>query len=96
MGSPSTCLPSYRDLLSIDVPLDSYYKETLFSVANTRKDDAHALKLAEDHGVDLQITKIVEGHCDIIEKHYGAAGDVAGLYGANRVEAGLPYENVNP
>jgi hypothetical protein len=43
--------------------------------------------------VELGAFKVAKKHMETVEKHAGAQGDVAGIYGAVRVESGLNFEN---
>ncbi|KAM0801722.1 NAD binding domain of 6-phosphogluconate dehydrogenase-domain-containing protein [Usnea florida] len=72
-----------------------YYKrnEPLFGVDLARKDAKHALKLAEASGTRLKDVEVADGHLADIQKHMGSKGDIAGIYGAVRQEAGLKFEN---
>ncbi len=72
-----------------------YYKrkEPLFAVDLARKDLGHALKLAEAAGTRLTNAETDDAHLAKVKEHAGVNGDVAGIYGAVRLEAGLKYEN---
>ena len=58
-----------------------------------RKDANHALSLAEASGTRLKGVEVAYGHLAAVQKHKGSKGDIAGIYGAVRQEAGLKYEN---
>ena len=58
-----------------------------------RKDAKHALSLAETSGTKMKDVEVVDGHLAAVQKEKGSKGDVAGIYGAVRQEAGLKYEN---
>jgi len=72
-----------------------YYKreEPLFAVDLARKDARHAATLAKEAGVKLRDIEVVQDHLEAVKKHQGERGDVAGIYGAVRLEAGLKFEN---
>lgn len=72
-----------------------YYKrdEPLFGVDLARKDAKHALNLAEASGTKMKDVEIADGHLADVQKHMGSKGDIAGIYGAVRQEAGLKFEN---
>ncbi|KAK3390898.1 NAD binding domain of 6-phosphogluconate dehydrogenase-domain-containing protein [Podospora didyma] len=72
-----------------------YYKRDypLFAVDLARKDAGHALSLAKSTGARLHTTEIGDMHLQKVKEHCGPMGDVAGIYGAVRMEAGLKYEN---
>ena len=53
----------------------------------------HALTLAKDAGVKMRAVELCDQHLADVEKEKGDKGDVAGIYGAIRMESGLPYEN---
>ncbi|KAK3943869.1 NAD binding domain of 6-phosphogluconate dehydrogenase-domain-containing protein [Diplogelasinospora grovesii] len=72
-----------------------YYKRDypLFAVDLARKDAGHAMSLAQGAGVRLKNTEVADGHLADVKAHVGEMGDIAGIYGAVRLEAGLKYEN---
>jgi len=72
-----------------------YYKreEPLFNVDLARKDAKHALALAETHEVRMRDVEVADGHLEMVQRHMGSKGDIAGIYGAVRQEAGLNFEN---
>ncbi|KAK7423779.1 hypothetical protein QQZ08_008934 [Neonectria magnoliae] len=72
-----------------------YYKreEPLFAVGLARKDARHLLSLAEAAGARLQNVETANAHLTQLEEHAGPSGDIAGIYGAARKEAGLKFEN---
>ena len=53
----------------------------------------HALDLAKSSGARLRSIEVVDSHLADIQKHMGSKGDIAGLYGAVRLESGLKFEN---
>ena len=76
--------------------LDGTYhkmKEPLFGVDLARKDARHAKALATDAGVQLGAVEFGDRHLAQVKQHSGSSGDIAGIYGAVRQEAGLPFEN---
>jgi len=72
-----------------------YYKrdEPLFAVDLARKDAKHALNLAEASGTKMKDVEVADSHLAAVQKHMGSRGDIAGIYGAVRQEAGLKFEN---
>lgn len=72
-----------------------YYKreEPLFAVDLARKDARHAMSLASSVGARLGNVETADSHLVIVKEHAGAKGDIAGIYGAARKEAGLKFEN---
>jgi 3-hydroxyisobutyrate dehydrogenase-like beta-hydroxyacid dehydrogenase len=72
-----------------------YYKrdEPLFNVDLARKDAGHALALAESHGAKMKAVEVGDAHLKMVQEHMGNKGDIAGVYGAVRQEAGLKFEN---
>jgi 3-hydroxyisobutyrate dehydrogenase-like beta-hydroxyacid dehydrogenase len=72
-----------------------YHKreEPLFAVDLARKDARHAMALAKAAGTRLKDVEVGEAHLEMVKKHKGEAGDIAGIYGAVRQEAGLRFEN---
>jgi 3-hydroxyisobutyrate dehydrogenase-like beta-hydroxyacid dehydrogenase len=72
-----------------------YYKreEPLFAVDLARKDAKHAMNIAKSVGARFQNAEIGDAHLAAVKEHAGPKGDIAGIYGAVRVESGLPFEN---
>jgi 3-hydroxyisobutyrate dehydrogenase-like beta-hydroxyacid dehydrogenase len=72
-----------------------YFKREypLFAVDLARKDAAHALDLAKSAGTRLKNLEVADEHLVEVKKIAGERGDIASIYGAVRVEAGLKYEN---
>ena len=72
-----------------------YHKreEPLFQVDLARKDARHMLALAKESGVEMAPVKTIDKHFEAVKGHMGQRGDIAGVYGATRLEAGLPFEN---
>lgn len=72
-----------------------YYKrdEPLFGVDLARKDARHAQALAEKAGTSFENVKVADRYLKGVQDHMGSKGDIAGIYGAKRVEAGLKFEN---
>lgn len=72
-----------------------YYKreEPLFAVDLARKDARHAMNLAESAGVHMKNVELADSYLKVVQETQGAKGDIAGIYGAKRLEAGLKFEN---
>jgi 3-hydroxyisobutyrate dehydrogenase-like beta-hydroxyacid dehydrogenase len=72
-----------------------YYKRTepLFSVQLARKDARHAQSLAREAGMTLKHIELADSYLKVVEEKKGAKGELAAMYGAKRLEAGLPFEN---
>jgi len=72
-----------------------YYKrkEPLFNAHLARKDARHAKALAEASGVRMRGLEVCDQHLKEVVEHMGDRGDIAGIYGAVRVEGGLKFEN---
>jgi len=72
-----------------------YYKreEPLFAVDLAMKDARHAQALANKAGVHMKIVEVATEDLKGVKEHMGARGDIAGIYGAKRVQAGLKFEN---
>lgn len=71
-----------------------YWKrdEPLFHADLARKDAGHAMKLARDNGAKAINVETADAHLESVQKHT-SKGDIAGIYGAVRQEAGLKFEN---
>lgn len=65
----------------------------LFAVDLARKDAGHALSLAKAAGTRLKNVEVADAHLAEVKEHAGELGDIAGIYGAVRKEAGLKFEN---
>ncbi|KAM7218547.1 putative oxidoreductase YfjR [Rhypophila decipiens] len=72
-----------------------YFKRDypLFAVDLARKDAGHALSLAKAAGTRMKNVETADAHLAQVKEHAGPTGDIAGIYGAVRMEAGLKYEN---
>jgi 3-hydroxyisobutyrate dehydrogenase-like beta-hydroxyacid dehydrogenase len=68
-------------------------KVPLFAVDLARKDARHAMSLAKAAGTRLKGVEVADAHLEMVKKHKGEVGDIAGIYGAVRQEAGLKFEN---
>jgi len=72
-----------------------YYKreEPLFAVDLARKDAGHAQTIAQKAGVTMKNVELADEYLKVVKEQRGAKGDIAAMYGAKRLEAGLPFEN---
>lgn len=72
-----------------------YHKreEPLFAVDLARKDARHAMALAKEAGTRMKDVEVGDAHLEMVKNYKGEAGDIAGVYGAVRQEAGLKFEN---
>ena len=72
-----------------------YYKreKPLFAVDLAMKDAMHAQSLANKAGVQMKNVEVANEYLKGVKQHMGTRGDIAGIYGAKRVEAGLKFEN---
>ena len=72
-----------------------YYKreEPLFAVDLATKDARHAQELTNKAGVHMKNMEIANEYLKVVKEHMGTRGDIAGMCGAKRLEAGLPFEN---
>ncbi|EFY85318.1 hypothetical protein J3459_014880 [Metarhizium acridum] len=68
-------------------------KEPLCAVDVARKDVRHARSLAQSAGTEIKTLEIADAHLAKVKQHCGEVGDIAGIYGAVRAEAGLKFEN---
>lgn len=71
-----------------------YWKreEPLFHADLARKDAGHALKIAKDSGCKIPNVETADRHLEAVQKHT-KNGDISGIYGAVRQDAGLKFEN---
>lgn len=74
-----------------------YYKreEPLFAVDLARKDARHIKKIAEDSGCRMRVAELGDEYLVKVKEEQGAKGDIAGIYGGKRIEAGLPFKNAS-
>ncbi|KAK3704776.1 hypothetical protein LTR37_013607 [Vermiconidia calcicola] len=72
-----------------------YYQreEPAFTAKLARKDFGHAKSLADSAGVRLKGLEVAGQHLQDVVDYAGDKGDIAGVYGAVRKEAGLEFEN---
>jgi len=56
------------------------------------KVSSHVVALAEAHGADLPAYKAVRKQINVVKEYCGSEGDLLGVYGAGRLQSGLPYE----
>ena len=72
-----------------------YHKreQPLFAVDLARKDAKHAKDLAKATGAQMMSVEVADMHLAAVKEHMGERGDIAGIYGAVRQEAGLNFEN---
>ncbi|KAI1337437.1 NAD binding domain of 6-phosphogluconate dehydrogenase-domain-containing protein [Xylariaceae sp. FL0016] len=74
----------------------TYWKmeEPLFSADNARKDARHMLSLAKESGAEIKNVQNADALLKVVADHAGGdKGDIAGMYGAARKNAGLKFEN---
>ncbi|KAH8681408.1 6-phosphogluconate dehydrogenase-like protein NAD-binding protein [Xylariales sp. PMI_506] len=74
----------------------TYWKmeEPLFSADNAIKDANHMQSVAQEAGIELKNVATAKGYLeDVVKEKGGSKGDIAGIYGAARVRAGLKYDN---
>jgi len=73
---------------------DYYHRdEPLFAAKLARKDAKHALALAESAGAKIRAVELVNEHIEKVVEEKGDKGDIAGIYGAVRMENGLEFGN---
>lgn len=72
-----------------------YYQreEPLLAVNFARKDAGHAMEVASDYGTSFHNMELADSYLQQVKDYMGEHGDLAGIYGAKRQEAGLDFEN---
>lgn len=73
-------------------------KEPLFAAHLAAKDARHALSVAQAAGARMATVEHALHQLDKVQKHssqMGRVGDISGLYGAARHDAGLSFENAS-
>jgi len=90
-----TMFPGPYTAYSTRLKSGDYYKreEPLFAVDLALKDARHAQTLAKEAGTTMKNVELAEKYLTGVKEHMGKKGDIAGMYGAKRVEAGLKFEN---
>ncbi|KAL5391325.1 hypothetical protein DPSP01_001200 [Paraphaeosphaeria sporulosa] len=69
-----------------------YVDNPLVPIDMAVKVSSHVLNLAEAHGAELPAYKAVRRQIEAVKNHCGSQGDLLGVYGAGRLQSGLPYE----
>ena len=73
---------------------DYYQREApAFAAKLAKKDYDHAKSLAKKAGVEMKAGDVAGKHLQDVIDYDGDHGDMAGIYGAVRQEAGLKFEN---
>jgi hypothetical protein len=54
---------------------------------------SHVLALAKASGTSLKGYEVAVNHLAVAKGQAGPEGDILGIYGAVRVESGLPFKN---
>lgn len=65
----------------------------LFSVDLARKDARHAQSLAKQAGMQMKNVEVADSYLQVVQREKGSTGELAAIYGAKRLEAGLGFEN---
>lgn len=68
-------------------------EEPLFAVDLARKDARHAKRVAKESGTSMKIAELGDEYLAGVKAEMGEKGDIAGIYGAKRQEAGLSFGN---
>ncbi|KAJ3478412.1 hypothetical protein NLG97_g8589 [Lecanicillium saksenae] len=91
----SALFPGPHALYSTRMLSGDYHRreEPLFAVDLARKDARHAKALAAAAGTRMRNVETADAHLALLKEHAGPTGDIAGIYGAVRKEAGLKFEN---
>ena len=73
---------------------DYYKREEPIGFAQlARKDAGHAQRLAGESGMKMKIVELVDTYLKDLLNQRGPKAEFSAVYGAKRVEAGLPFEN---
>lgn len=67
--------------------------QPLFAVDLALKDVNHAIAMANSYDVKLPQLEVAKEHLLDVKDHMGERGDIAAMYGANRLESGMRFEN---
>lgn len=63
------------------------------AVLHARDLTSHVSELAHAHDTALGSYQVAIDHLAKVEAHAGPSYDITGIYGAVRLESGLPFEN---
>ncbi|KAF3922942.1 hypothetical protein ABW20_dc0101539 [Dactylellina cionopaga] len=81
--------PGYaKRMLSGDYATD----QPKFAVDNALKDARHIKDVGSENGVKLGVIEEAIRLLTVVKEQVGATGDMPGMYGAKRIESGLPYK----
>ncbi|MCJ1313934.1 hypothetical protein MMC25_007614 [Agyrium rufum] len=72
---------------------DYHAGKAMVEVHKARDLAAHVLSVAKGCNASLKGYEVAVGHLAALEEHAGAHADINGLYGAVRLESGLPFKN---
>ncbi|TVY36626.1 putative oxidoreductase-like protein [Lachnellula occidentalis] len=71
-----------------------YYRDTpIVEVSKALKLTAHVLELAKSSGASVKGYEAAVDHLKVVEDQAGEDADITGIYGAVRLESGLPFKN---
>jgi len=65
----------------------------MVEVSKARSLTSHVLDLAKSSGASVKGYEVAVEHLKVVEDHAGGKADITGIYGAVRLESGLPYKN---
>ena len=68
------------------------FTQSIVDVAKARSLTSQILELALGSTTSLKSYKVAVDHLAVTEAHAGPRCDIMGIYGAVRVESGLPFE----
>lgn len=69
--------------------------QSIVEVSKARTLTSHILGLASASGTSLKSYQVAVDHLAVAEAHAGSQSDIMGIYGAVRVESGLPFRNAD-
>jgi 3-hydroxyisobutyrate dehydrogenase-like beta-hydroxyacid dehydrogenase len=64
-------------------------EQPLFAVDLAMKDARHAQSLANKAGAYMKNVEVANEYLKVVKEHMGMRRDIAGIYGAKKVEAGM-------
>ena len=68
-------------------------KKSLVAIDMVQHVAAEIMDMAQETGTSLKAFATAVDHMKTVRSHAGPTGDLAGIYGAVRMESGLEYEN---
>ncbi|KIA75357.1 6-phosphogluconate dehydrogenase [Aspergillus ustus] len=66
----------------------------LVEVSKALQLTGHVMEMAKKHGASVKIYEIARQHLEIVQENAGPDADITAIYGAVRMESGLPFSTI--